>query len=163
LLKNSVLYKRVAMMKRFELNGLIVLLLFLFQCADPPSNGASSTENPSQNIPENTVSDIEEGEQLIRFQDEKTGKFGYKNAKEEVVVLPVYDGAMSFQTTMPTRVMIGDKFGFIGTDGTLIIPVEYLRAYPFVRDSKGSVIAKVSKKEKYFYINAKGEKVTSIK
>lgn len=149
------------MTKRFDISGLIVLLLFLFQCADPPSNGASSAEDPSQNIPEHTVSDIEEGEQLIRFQDEKTGKFGYKNAEEEVVVLPVYDGAMNFQTTMPTRVMIDSKFGFIGTDGTLVIPVEYPQAYPFMRDTKGSVTAKVSKKEKYFYINARGERVMS--
>lgn len=147
------------MTKRFEINGLIVLLLFLFQCADPPSNGTSSTEEQPQNITEHVVPEIEEGEQLFRFQDEKSGKFGYKNVAEEVIVLPVYDGAMNFQTTMPTRVMIGDKFGFIDTNGTLIIPVEYPRAYPFMRDTKGSVTAKVSKKEKYFYINARGERV----
>jgi len=133
----------------------IFLLLFLFQCADPPSNGASSAGEQSPDIPEHPISDIEEGEQLFRFQDEKSGKFGYKNAKEEVVVLPVYDGAMNFQTTMPTRVMIGDKFGFIGTDGILIIPVEYMI------DPKGNVTAKVSEKEEYFYINARGERVAS--
>jgi len=149
------------MVKRFDISGLIVLLFFLFQCADPPSNSASSAEDQSPNIPEHPISDIEEGEQLFRFQDEKSGKFGYKNAKEEVVVLPVYDGAMNFQTTMPTRVMIGDKFGFIGTDGILIIPVESSRAYPFMIDPKGNVTAKVSKKEKYFYINARGERVAS--
>lgn len=134
----------------------MVLILFNFcQCSDsPPAEKSKANNKISAESPR--VDDVKGGN-LIRFRDDTTGKFGYKNKSDEVVVLPVFDGAMNFKTNTLARVMQDEKFGYIDTDGNLIIPTQYKLAYPFTKDSEGKITAKVAIDDKHFYIDTTGK------
>lgn len=71
-----------------------------------------------------------------RFQDEKTGKYGYKDASGKVIVKPIYDIAYDeFKDGKYAEVNIGahydenkgGKWGIIDNKGKLIFPVKYDR------------------------------------
>ena len=67
------------------------------------------------------------------FQDEKTGKYGYKDESGKIIVKPVYDIAYEFTDGKYAEVNIGadyaknkgGKWGIIDTKGKLIHPVKY--------------------------------------
>lgn len=67
------------------------------------------------------------------FQDEKTGKYGYKDETGKIVIKPVYDIAYEFNNGKYAEVNIGadyemnkgGKWGIIDTKGKLVIPVKY--------------------------------------
>lgn len=67
------------------------------------------------------------------FQDEKTGKYGYKDATGKIIIKPAYDIAHEFSEGPYTTVNIGadyefnkgGKWGIIDTKGKLIIPIKY--------------------------------------
>lgn len=70
---------------------------------------------------------------LQTFEDEKTGKSGYKDASGKIVVKPVYDIAYDFESNPYACVNIGadyeknkgGKWGAIDAKGKVIIPVKY--------------------------------------
>lgn len=141
--------------RRLKSIVMVLVCLGFCQCGDSPTaekpkvNDEISTKSPR-------VDDVKGGN-LIRFRDDSTSKFGYKNKADEVVVLPIFDGAMNFKTNTLARVMQDEKFGYINTDGNLIIPIQYKLAYPFTKDSEGKITAKVAIDDKHFYIDTTGK------
>lgn len=71
------------------------------------------------------------------FEDEKTGKYGYKDASGKIVIKPVYDIAHEFTEGLYTTVNIGadysankgGKWGVIDSKGKIIIPLKYDNAH----------------------------------
>lgn len=70
---------------------------------------------------------------LQLFQDEKTNKYGYKEASGKIVVKAIYDEAQNFEDDPVACVNIGrnysankgGKWGAIDAKGKIIIPVKY--------------------------------------
>jgi hypothetical protein len=77
-------------------------------------------------------------------------KFGYKNAKGEVVVEPVYDELMPFKEGLAAAEKDG-LFGFVDTNGAEVIAFEYDGVLSF-----SSGLAVVTKGEKSGYIKPDG-------
>ncbi len=134
---------------------MVLVCLGFCQCVDSPP--AEKSKVKDEISPTSPRVDHAKGGHLIRFRDDTTGKFGYKNKTGEIVVLPVFDGAMNFKTNTLARVMQDEKFGYIDTDGNLIIPTQYKLAYPFTKDSEGKITAKVAIDDKHFYIDTTGK------
>lgn len=79
------------------------------------------------------VSFFATAQQLQPYEDEKTGKYGYKDESGKIVVKPVYDIAYEFTDGKYAEVNIGadyaknkgGKWGIIDAKGKLIHPVKY--------------------------------------
>ena len=94
---------------------------------------------------------------LVAFKDSKSGKWGFKNNDDEVVVPPTWWLAYhQFSEGMCPVVNDEKKVGFVDETGQLVIPCKYVSALDF-RDG----LAKVQEAEtfKIGYINHKGETV----
>ncbi len=108
------------------------------------------------------------------FQDEKTGKYGYKNEADKVIIKPVYDLAYEFEENLYTCVNIGadyinnkgGKWGAIDTRGKIIIPVMYDKikylGYGLFAVNKGEIFSNMdaSWEGKYAIFNAAGKALT---
>ena len=82
------------------------------------------------------------------------GKYGYKNAKGQVVIEPTYDDADVFLEGLAT-VKIGKQWGFIDANNTMIIKPQFSYAYGFAENM--ALIADA--KNRYGYINKTGRLV----
>ncbi len=129
---------------------------------------------------------------LTRFQDEASGKFGYKNERGEIITQAVYDAAMAHREGNLARVMKDKKFGFVGLDGKEAVACQFSDAGAFSEDlaavkvdgkwgfidESGNMVIKpsydftlrfnegmssVQKGGKWGYINKKGEEVVPVK
>jgi hypothetical protein len=74
----------------------------------------------------NSVSNL--GDDLLAFQKDENGKFGYIDLKGTVVIQPQYTGAMAFnngRAVVNNSEDYNNKFGLIDRKGTFIIKPEY--------------------------------------
>jgi hypothetical protein len=74
----------------------------------------------------NSVSNL--GDDLLAFQKDENGKFGYIDLKGAVVIQPQYTGAMAFnngRAVVNTSEDYNNKFGLIDRKGSFIIKPEY--------------------------------------
>jgi hypothetical protein len=70
---------------------------------------------------------------LIPGKNEKTGKFGYKNAAGKTIIAFKYEEADAFSNGL-AKVKLGGKYGFIDNSGKLVIPCIYKSAYRFYNE-----------------------------
>jgi hypothetical protein len=70
---------------------------------------------------------------LASFKDEKTGKYGCKDANGKIIVQPLYDTVRSCDdglTVVGKRVTYSDyEFGLINKTGKLVVPLKYTSIY----------------------------------
>lgn len=107
---------------------------------------------------------IEDDHKIYRglewFRDSESGKCGYKNKNDKVVIAPQFDIAVRFSDGL-AMVQNGEKCGFINTKGKIMIPYQFDIAQPF---SDGLSLA--GKEEvgqiTWFFINKSGKKVIDI-
>ncbi len=116
-------------------SGLGMLLSLLFLCCtsstpdqDQTPSYATVVSHPAENF------EADMSAKIIRFQDESSGKFGYKDSTGEIVTAPIYDGAMAYKNTSRIRVMKDGKYGFINDEGEIAIPLRFDQAHPFSED-----------------------------
>ena len=62
---------------------------------------------------------------ITHYKDLNTGKFGYINKKEQIIVKPIYSYACSFINGLSEISIDGKHYGFINEDGKVVIPLEY--------------------------------------
>lgn len=94
---------------------------------------------------------------LRAFKDEASGKWGFKNSNDEVVVSPIYRNAYyKFSEGLCPVVDEDKKFGFVDETGKLVIPCKFIHALDF-RDGLASVQEEGTFKNGY--INHQGELV----
>jgi hypothetical protein len=84
-------------------------------------------------------------------------KYGFINAKGEIVIPPVFDGADEFSIVGLAKVTINDKLGFADKNGNLVIPAIYDQVFRF--SGNGLTFVKVN--GKYGVINLKGNWIHS--
>lgn len=65
------------------------------------------------------------GQDLIRFQDESTKKWGFKNKKGKVIISAEYDNVGLIWSEGVTKACRNEKCGYIDEMGKIIIPLEY--------------------------------------
>ena len=94
---------------------------------------------------------------MVRFQDDKSSLFGFKDDHEKVVVKPSYNDAMDFSEGLAAvcrEVVTGElKWGFINKVGVEVIPPIYDKV---VQPFNNSVALVKTKDGKTFTIDTKG-------
>lgn len=90
---------------------------------------------------------------LYRYMDAKTEKYGLVNRKGEIVVKAVYDQIGKFSDGLAS-VRKNSKCGFVNQEGKWVVPLKYAHAGDF---SDG--LAPVSNAKGTFYINTEGKRV----
>lgn len=80
---------------------------------------------------------------------EENKKFGFKNAKDGVLIPAKYDGAWGFSEGL-AMVKLNDKYGFIDENDKVVVPIKYENAMHF---SWGLAYVKVG--DKYGFIDKK--------
>lgn len=93
---------------------------------------------------------------LKSFKD-STGKYGYRNQSEQIVIPAKYQFAYNFVKDLAI-VKLNDKWGFINSTGKEVIPVNYQEANSF---SDG--LARVKLNYKWGFIDQSGKEVIPIK
>ena len=69
---------------------------------------------------------------LKAFKDTKSGKWGFKNSEDEVVVSPRWwHACYQFSEGLCPVVNDDKKFGFVDENGDLVIPCKYIYALEF--------------------------------
>lgn len=132
--------------------GLVLFLLFSFsQCNQLSDTDAEDAATPAAGLALPIANIADTNKKIRRFQDEETGKFGYKNQAGEVITEPVFDGAMAYINTPRIRVMKAGKFGFVNEEGQLTIPPRFAQAQAFTED-----YAAVQMDGKWGYIDLNG-------
>ncbi|MDZ7815270.1 MAG: WG repeat-containing protein [Planctomycetota bacterium] len=96
---------------------------------------------------------------LVPAFDRGTSKYGYINRSGQFSIDPQFDAAFSFQCGRAV-VVVGTKYGVIGTDGGII--VEY-GVYKHISHFSNGLAAVVSKKDKIGYIDDGGKEVVPCK
>jgi len=97
---------------------------------------------------------ITAGDVLLRFQDEESGKWGFKDRRTgKVAIKPQFDDALSFSEGF-AAVKVGAKWGFIDTTGEVVIRPQFDDAWEF---SEGFAAVQVG--EKWGFIDTTGEVV----
>ena len=94
---------------------------------------------------------------LIRFHDQTSKKYGYKDENGNIVIPAKYDDALDFSDGL-ALVKFKGKCGFIDKTDKLVIPAKYDSAWPF---SEGLALVKI--KGKYGFIDKAGKQVTPVK
>ena len=97
---------------------------------------------------------------LRAFKDKESGKWGFKNNDDEVIVPPTWRNAnYKFSEGLCPVVNDDKRFGFVDETGNLVIPCNFVHALDF-RDG----LARVQEEGtfKIGYINKKGETVNDI-
>ena len=59
------------------------------------------------------------------YKDIKTGKYGYINKNEQIIVKPIYSDVLTFINGLSRVSIDGVHYGFINEDGKVVIPLEY--------------------------------------
>ena len=90
---------------------------------------------------------------LIRFHDQTSKKYGYKDENGNIVIPAKYDDALDFSDGL-ALVKIKGKYGFIDKTDKLVIPAKYDDAWWF-KNGK----AKVTLNGREFYIDKNGNEV----
>ena len=97
------------------------------------------------------IGDINDG--LYSFEEQESGKWGYKDKNGEIVVNPKFDDVAPFFDGIAVFVS-GDRWGAVDKKGDIVINPQYdTLSY----DGNGLFIAKVGKK--WGWVNKKGETV----
>lgn len=86
----------------------------------------------------------------------ENAKFGFADAKGNVVIQPQYDGASSFNDGL-AMVKVGDKKGYVNLSGKLVVTPQYEEASDF---SEG--LALVNNGFAWGYIDTTGEEVIPV-
>lgn len=99
---------------------------------------------------------------MLLFPYRSKDKWGYCRIYDKKVIIPcIYDEAFPFSESFAmeemARVKINNKYGFINTDGELIIPAIYTDAEDFGMDSTNC--AKVKKENQILYIDNTGKEI----
>jgi hypothetical protein len=101
----------------------------------------------------------------VSFKDDKTGKYGFKDANGKIVVAPVYDTTKAFEdgvAVVGKRVTYIDyEYGLINKTGKLIAPVKYTSIYV----GYGFIVVEDNIKgiEKNGFIDKTGKMITPLK
>ncbi|MBN8865102.1 MAG: WG repeat-containing protein [Sphingobacteriales bacterium] len=85
------------------------------------------------------------------------GKWGYRDANDQIIVEPQYDMAFLFEGDM-ALVILNNKRGFIDKTGKLVIPLKYDGADNFSGD-----IAQVEINGKWGLLDKSGKEITPVK
>lgn len=85
------------------------------------------------------------------------GKWGYRDANDQIIVEPQYDMAFLFEGDM-ALVILNNKRGFIDKTGKLVIPLKYDGADNFSGD-----IAQVEINGKWGLLDKSGKEITLVK
>lgn len=100
-----------------------------------------------------------------KHQDQRTGKWGFVNYSNDIIVNPVFDEVDDFITLEEygpnqyiARVKLGNKYGYIDTEGNKITGVEYDNCTDFLTQG----FALVMKSDKQGLINRLGKIVLPI-
>ena len=94
---------------------------------------------------------------LVAFKDSKSGKWGFKNSDDEVVVPPTWCHTYyKFDEGMCAVANEDKKIGFVDETGQLVIPCQYVSHSSFC---EGLVKVQEAETFKIGYINHKGETV----
>ncbi|UKJ08513.1 WG repeat-containing protein [Solitalea lacus] len=124
-----------------------VVLLFLVSCQ-------VATKNSKNN-------------ELFAYRDSHSGKTGYKNIKNEVIVKPRFSSGTTFSNNGYYIVTRGkvlspyEKFAIIDGNGNFVI--NFSKGYQLISFCKNKELLKVIKADKYGYINFKNEVIIPIK
>lgn len=94
---------------------------------------------------------------LIRFRDQTTKKWGYKDENGNIVIPAKYDEAWSFSEGL-AHVKINGKWGFIDKTDKLVIPAKYDKVFFFTED-----LARVYINGKCGFIDKNGKMVIPAK
>lgn len=84
------------------------------------------------------------------------GKWGFVDRKGKIAITPMFDYAFNFSDGI-AAVRSGDKYGFIDTVGTLIVPCEYDRVESHFNDGEGELV----KGDKIYVFDRTGKIVTN--
>ena len=94
---------------------------------------------------------------ISAFKDNKSGKWGFKNTEDEVIVPPTWRHAYyKFDEGMCAVANDDKKIGFVDESGRLVIPCQYVSHSFFC---EGLVKVQDAETFKVGYINKKGETV----
>lgn len=143
---NPVVIGVVAIAGLIFVVGVVAALIYSFSSSLPPEIQAQVDALKKEN-PYFVYTDA------YAFEENK--KFGFKNAKGEILIPAKYDGAWGFSEGL-AMVKLNGKFGFIDEDDDVIIPIKYDEAMHF---SEG--LARVQVDKKYGFIDQKGNSVIS--
>lgn len=100
------------------------------------------------------VAGFDNGYSVVR----KNNKYGIIN-KKGIEIFPVkYDGIGIFSKEGIAGFRLGDKLGFVNSDGKIVVPPKYEDAYPMFNG-----LSRVKYKGLQGYINVKGEEVITPK
>ena len=94
------------------------------------------------------------GQTLYPFRNSETKLFGFKDAKDNIVIEAVYQKAASFTDGL-SCVKKNGKYGFINKQGTVVVPIKYYAAVPF----SGGMAEVSTKENKWGYINKAGVEI----
>jgi serine/threonine protein kinase len=110
-----------------------------------------NTINFSENKTENIKSNLNATEQLEAFKDSESGKYGFKNLRDNIVmILPVFEDVFEFNEGI-AAVKLKGLWGYIDEKGDWIIKPQFTKANIF---SNGK--AEVMMNGQVFYINKSG-------
>ncbi len=101
---------------------------------EPVTLNATVTEGATTSLEGKLNNIISLTKKYYSFQDEKTGKWGYK-CRRQVVIPAIYDETSCdcFSEGL-AAVKLNDKYGYIDWKGTIVIPTVYEVAYSFVNN-----------------------------
>jgi uncharacterized caspase-like protein len=97
--------------------------------------------------------------QDLKYFQDATGKYGFKDASGKVVIKAQYDDVSNFHCGMAS-VQINDKWGCINTSGKIVIPVSYWYISAFCENGLALVLDTTGK---YGYMDATGKYVIPSK
>lgn len=91
---------------------------------------------------------------LMLYCDEKSQKYGYMDNKCNIVIPCIYSDALFFSEGLAAVKAENGKWGFINTEGDVVIPFEYIQTGDFVNG-----YAPVQKKDKWGFIDSENNTV----
>ncbi len=112
----------------------------------------------------------------IRFQDEESGKYGYKDASDKIIVAAKYDAADEFDNKPYAAVNIGfmpergkgGKWGIMNEKGKIVIPIQYdavrYLGYQLFAINKGDIYSNMDATQEgnFAIFNATGKALTAF-
>lgn len=93
-----------------------------------------------------------------RLQFEVDGKVGFLDHDGHAVVQPKYDRAQFFKRGL-AAVMLDKKWGYIDRDGRVLIPLQFMVAYPF--NEKDLAVVRLEEGS-FWFVDRSGKKIRSL-